>query len=133
MPKPWRRCCAAMLRSSPTSRATLRANSLHPVAVFAAARSPEFPDTPTLRELGHNLVYSIWSGLYAPAGTPAEFIARADAACASSLQAPAVVDGFQRLATPIIYRDATALAAFNLAGLEKFRGVMRAAGIRPGD
>jgi len=44
-----------------------------------------------------------------------------------------VVEGFSRLATPIIYRNAAEFAAFNRAELEKFRGIIAAAGIRPGD
>jgi hypothetical protein len=112
---------------------TLRANNLHPVAIFAESRVAEFPQTPTLREQGHDLVYSIWSGIYAPAGVAPEFIARVDAACAEALRVPAVVEGFSRLATPIIYRNAAEFAAFNRAELEKFRGVIAAAGIRPGD
>lgn len=112
---------------------TLRANNLHPIAIFAEQRSPEFPDTPTLREEGTDLVYSIWSGLFAPPGTPPEIIARVDAACQRALQQPAVIEGFRRLATPIVYRDAAAFRAFRDAELEKFRVVMRDAGIRPGD
>ncbi len=112
---------------------TLRANNLHPVAIFAERRVAEFPDTPTLRELGHDLVYSIWSGIYAPAGVAPEFVARVDAACAEALRQPAVIEGFGRLATPIVYRNATDFAAFNRAELAKFRGVIAAAGIRPGD
>ena len=112
---------------------TLRANDLRALALFAATRSPEFPDTPTLRELGHDLVYSIWSGLFAPVGTPPEFLARVEAACAAALRAPAVVEGFGRLATPILYRDVAAFSIFIAAELEKFRGVIQAAGIRPGD
>ncbi len=112
---------------------TLRANNLHPIAVFAEQRSPEFPDTPTLREQGTDLVYSIWSGLFAPPGTAPEVIARMDAACRRALQANSVIEGFRRLATPIVYRDAAAFRAFRDAELEKFRVVMRDAGIRPGD
>ena len=112
---------------------TLRANDLRALALFAATRSPEFPETPTLRELGHDLVYSIWSGLFAPTGTPAEFLARVEAACAAALRSPAVVEGFGRLATPILYRDSAAFSVFIAAEFEKFRGVIQAAGIRPGD
>jgi hypothetical protein len=50
-----------------------------------------------------------------------------------ALRVPAVVEGFSRLATPIVYRNAAEFAAFNRAELEKFRGVIAAAGIRPGD
>ncbi|MCS6892235.1 MAG: tripartite tricarboxylate transporter substrate binding protein [Rhodovarius sp.] len=112
---------------------TLRANNLQAIAIFAERRTPEFPEVPTLRELGHDLVYSIWSGLFAPAGTPASIIARYDAACRQALQAPAVIEGFQRLATPIVYRDAESFAAFRDAELAKFAEVIRSAGIRPGD
>lgn len=112
---------------------TLRANNLHAVALLAERRTPEFPHTPTAREQGLDLVYSIWSGLFAPAGTPPEFLARAEAACERALRAPAVIEGFQRLATPIIFRNQRDFAAFWSAELEKFRGIVQAAGIRPGD
>jgi tripartite-type tricarboxylate transporter receptor subunit TctC len=112
---------------------TLRANNLHPIAVFAERRSPEFPDTPTLRQQGMDIVYSIWSGLFAPPGTAPEVVARMDAACARALRAQSVIEGFRRLATPIVYRDAAAFRTFRDAELEKFRVVMRDAGIRPGD
>ncbi len=112
---------------------TLRANNLHAVAILSERRTPEFPDTPTLRELGHDIVYGIWSGLFAPAGTPAEFLARVDAACARALRQPGVIEGFQRLATPIVYRNSRDFTAFRDAELAKFAGLMRAAGIRPGD
>jgi tripartite-type tricarboxylate transporter receptor subunit TctC len=112
---------------------TLRANNLHAVALFAERRTPEFPDTPTLRELGHDLVYGIWSGLFVPAGTPTEVIARLEAACARALQAPAVIEGFQRLATPIVFRNTRDFTAFRDAELAKFATIMQSAGIRPGD
>ncbi|MBY0338506.1 MAG: tripartite tricarboxylate transporter substrate binding protein [Acetobacteraceae bacterium] len=112
---------------------TIRANNLRPVAVFARERSAEFPGTPTLRELGHDLSYSIWSGIWAPAGTPEPLLQRLEAACERALRHPAVIEGFQRLATPIVHRDRAAFAAFWQAELEKFRGIVQAAGIRPGD
>lgn len=47
----------------------IRQYNLHPIAVFSEARAVEFPDTPTMRELSYDLVFTIWSGLYAPAAT----------------------------------------------------------------
>lgn len=112
---------------------TLRANNLQAVALLAERRTPEFPNTPTAREQGIDMVYSIWSGLFAPVGTPPEFLARMEAACERALRAPAVIEGFQRLATPIVFRNQRDFAAFWQAELEKFRGIVQAAGIRPGD
>ena len=111
----------------------LRANNLVPVGVMAEARTAEFPETPTLREQGFDLVYSIWAGLYAPAGTPAEMLAKLEAACGRALRAAPVIEGFERIATPITFRGQRNFAAFQAAELEKFRAVVAAAGLKPGD
>jgi tripartite-type tricarboxylate transporter receptor subunit TctC len=111
----------------------LRGNGLVPVGVMAAGRSAAFPQVPTLREQGIDLVHSIWAGLYAPAGTPAETLARLEAACRHALAAPAVVEGFERLSTPIAFRGRQDFAAFQAAELEKYRAVVLAAGLQPGD
>jgi tripartite-type tricarboxylate transporter receptor subunit TctC len=112
---------------------TLRANDLQAVGIMAERRVPEFPDTPTFREQGVDLVFSIWSGIFAPAGVPEATLARMEAACERALRAAAVVEGFARLATPILYRDRAAFAAFWARELESFRGIVQAAGLRPGD
>jgi len=59
-------------------------------------------------------------------GTPSEFLARMEAACEPALRAPAVIEGFQ-------FRNQRDFAAFWATELEKFRGIVQAAGIRPGD
>ena len=111
----------------------LRQNNLVPVGAMAAARTAEFPEIPTLREQGFDLVYSIWAGLYAPAATPPAALDRLEAACGRALRATAVVEGFERIATPITFRGQRAFAAFQEAELEKFRTVVQATGLRPGD
>ena len=53
---------------------------LRMLAVLSAERSPAFPDVPTMRELGHpGLVVDTWYGIYAPAGTATEIVARLNA------------------------------------------------------
>lgn len=44
------------------------------LAVTSATRMKEYPNVPTLTELGVDLRASLWIGLLAPAGTPAEII-----------------------------------------------------------
>jgi len=42
-------------------------------AIGISSRFPEFPDVPTLAELGHSQnLYGFWVGFFAPAGVPAE-------------------------------------------------------------
>lgn len=111
----------------------LKVNRLQAVGVMAATRTAEFPEVPTLREQGYDLVYSIWGGLFAPAGTPAEFLAKAEAACERALRVPAVVEGFERIATPITFRGQRDFGAFLDGEYAKFRAVVQAAGLKPGD
>jgi tripartite-type tricarboxylate transporter receptor subunit TctC len=44
------------------------------LAVTSATRMKEYPNVPTLAELGVDLKATLWIGLLAPAGTPAEII-----------------------------------------------------------
>ncbi len=95
--------------------AAVRANDLHPIAVFAPARLAEFPDTPTMRELGHDLNFSIWQGLFAPRGTPPATVARYEEACRSALGSAPVRAGLERIQTPILFRGARDFEARILA------------------
>jgi putative tricarboxylic transport membrane protein len=48
------------------------AKMVRPVTVAKAIRMTEFPDVPTLKEIGHNVTYFFYRGIAAPQGIPAE-------------------------------------------------------------
>jgi len=48
------------------------AKMVRPVAVAKATRMTEFPDVPTLREIGHDVTYFFYRGIGAPQDIPAE-------------------------------------------------------------
>lgn len=50
------------------------------LGVAAQARDPNLPDVPTMREQGIDLVVEGWHGLFAPAGTPPEIVAKLETA-----------------------------------------------------
>ncbi|MBR0656548.1 tripartite tricarboxylate transporter substrate binding protein [Plastoroseomonas arctica] len=52
------------------------------LAVFDAQRHPDFPEAPTAIEQGFEVAPASFGGLFAPAGTPEDRIARIEAACA---------------------------------------------------
>jgi tripartite-type tricarboxylate transporter receptor subunit TctC len=67
----------------------LRGGTLAGLAVDGAARSPLFPDIPTLRELGYtDEITRQYFGLVAPAATPAPIIARLHDAIVSIMHEP---------------------------------------------
>ena len=108
----------------------IRQYDLHPIAFLTEARNPDFPDVPTMREEGHDLVYTIWSGLYAPAGTPEPVMARLEAACERAVKTESFIEGMKRVAQPILYRNRADFAAFSRAESEKFRNLIEATGLR---
>jgi tripartite-type tricarboxylate transporter receptor subunit TctC len=47
---------------------------LKPLAVFSAERAPALPEVPTLKELGYDVDFYLWLGMFAPKGTPEPII-----------------------------------------------------------
>jgi tripartite-type tricarboxylate transporter receptor subunit TctC len=44
------------------------------LAVTGPQREPAMPDVPTLSELGYDYTFTIWRGIFAPAGTPSDVL-----------------------------------------------------------
>ncbi len=63
----------AQLWCSPAGVASphIKSGKLRPLALTGATRHPYFPDIPTLKELGYDVEYYLWIGLFAPKNTPA--------------------------------------------------------------
>jgi len=72
--------------------AQVKGGKVKPIAVSAAHRSQFAPNVPTLAESGMTALgnYNVeaWSGLFAPAGTPAEIVARLNAAAVEAMRDP---------------------------------------------
>ncbi|HEX7605469.1 MAG TPA: tripartite tricarboxylate transporter substrate binding protein [Usitatibacter sp.] len=67
------------------------------LAVLSSERSAAFPEVPTMRELGHpSLVVDTWYGIYAPAGTAPEIVARLNSEINALLQLPDLRDAFAK-------------------------------------
>ena len=48
----------------------IKAGKAKPLALFGGTRSKALPDVPTMKELGYNVEYYLWVGMFAPKGTP---------------------------------------------------------------
>jgi tripartite-type tricarboxylate transporter receptor subunit TctC len=48
----------------------VKAGKLRPLASFGGTRSKVAPDVPTLKELGYDVEYYLWVGIFAPKNTP---------------------------------------------------------------
>jgi len=79
--------------SMPAVLAQIRAETILPLAVGTVTRSPQLPDTPTMREAGiEGYRASLWLGLAAPAGTPQDVIDTLAAALNDAIGSPDVAE-----------------------------------------
>jgi tripartite-type tricarboxylate transporter receptor subunit TctC len=69
--------------------AMLAAKAVKPLAVLTRERSSLFPDIPTAREQGFDVVDGYyWMGMFAPAGTPAPIVEKLNSALGTALNDP---------------------------------------------
>jgi tripartite-type tricarboxylate transporter receptor subunit TctC len=52
----------------------VKAGKLRPLASLGGKRSKALPDVPTMKELGYDVEYHLWVGIFAPKGTPANIV-----------------------------------------------------------
>jgi tripartite-type tricarboxylate transporter receptor subunit TctC len=69
------------------------------LAVAAPRRLAELPDVPTMQEVGVDMNVQLWSGLFAPAGTPPEIVKKLEAECIRIAQLPDFKEKLRALST----------------------------------
>jgi tripartite-type tricarboxylate transporter receptor subunit TctC len=75
----------------------LQANKLRALGVTTTQRLPALANIPTLVEQGHgDMVFSFWSGVLAPAGTPPAIVARLNDALMKIMREPAIIERLNR-------------------------------------
>ena len=85
--------------------AHVRANRLRLLAHWGGHKLEMFPDLPSLKELGYDVEYYIWSGMFAPAKTPAPIVDALRKAVADSVNDPDFKNAMAKISTPIQYLD----------------------------
>jgi len=81
-----------------TSAGQVKQGGLRALAVAADHRLPDFPDVPTMAEVGYpGIGTAQWQALFAPAGTPKEAIEVLSKAVKQALQTEAVRNNFAKI------------------------------------
>uniref|UniRef100_UPI000D3BD4C8 Bug family tripartite tricarboxylate transporter substrate binding protein n=1 Tax=unclassified Variovorax TaxID=663243 RepID=UPI000D3BD4C8 len=110
--------------------AYLKGGQVVPLAVSTARRSAELPNVPALSERFAGFEYTGWNGLFAPAGTSGEVVARFNADLESVLRQPEVVQRLLTLGSLAEPRMSVAeFEAFMRAERERWGKVVQALGI----
>jgi tripartite-type tricarboxylate transporter receptor subunit TctC len=87
---------AAFLNVASTA-AQVRAGKLKPIAVVNHARLPEYPDVPTMQEVGFPGVGTIaWNAMFAPAATPKPVLDTLHKAVVDAMATPAAKEALNK-------------------------------------
>jgi tripartite-type tricarboxylate transporter receptor subunit TctC len=90
----------------------IKAGKLRPLALFGAKRSKVLPDVPTLRELGYDVEYYLWVGLFAPKGTPPQVVSVLRAAINKAAHSETYTASLTNLGLELDYLDQPDFAKF---------------------
>jgi tripartite-type tricarboxylate transporter receptor subunit TctC len=95
----------ASVQSVSASLPHIKSGKLRPLVLFGASRSKALPDVPTLKELGYNVEYYLWVGIFAPKGTPAPVTTKLRASIKDAAHSPAFMTAIHNLGQELAYLD----------------------------
>jgi tripartite-type tricarboxylate transporter receptor subunit TctC len=101
------------------------------LATSGAQRSAALPDVPTFMETGYRIRGEGWHGIYAPAKTPPEVVARLNAAIVSALHTPEVKTRVMALHLVPTGTSGPELARIQKADADLWGPVIKASGFKP--
>ena len=120
-----------MSDSLPSAAAHIRQGSVRAVAMSSAARHPSFPDVPTLREQGYDLVTSSWFGLSGPARLPQPVVDRLSREVRAILAAPETRARFAEIGGTPGEFSPEEYAAFIASEVTSWATLVRESGAQP--
>ncbi|HEY9446439.1 MAG TPA: tripartite tricarboxylate transporter substrate binding protein [Burkholderiales bacterium] len=97
---------AGMWASPPAMAAPhVQSQKMRVLASWGASRHPAFADVPTLKELGYDAEFYVWSGVFAPKGTPEPTVSKLRDAIRKAVAFPEFKTAMAKVQTPINYLD----------------------------
>jgi tripartite-type tricarboxylate transporter receptor subunit TctC len=109
--------------------AMVQGGRLRALAVTSKERAPLLPNVPTFVELGYPIVRTVWSGLFAPAGTPDAIVHRLNAEARKALAEPEVIDLLNKLGVVVEPMTPEKLGQLVASEVASYREIVKAAGI----
>jgi len=90
----------------------IRAGRMRALAGWGTERLKLLPELPTFKELGYDVEFYIWSGVFAPAATPSPVISRLREAVRAAATSSEFKNAMEKVSTPVNYLDAPEFAKY---------------------
>jgi tripartite-type tricarboxylate transporter receptor subunit TctC len=106
----------------------LKAGKARALACFSAKRAASLPDVPTLKELGYDVEFSLWVGLFAPKGTPDAAVTRLREETKKAVATEQFAKAIQNIGDVVAYLDQPDFAKFWDADAKRVEDAVRSIG-----
>jgi tripartite-type tricarboxylate transporter receptor subunit TctC len=117
-----------LVSSVAAANAQVKAGKARALACFSAKRTPGMPDVPTLKELGYDVEFSLWVGLFAPRGTPDDIVKKLRADAGKAVESDTFKKAIANLGDTVAYLDQPAFAKFWDEDAKRVEGAVQAIG-----
>ena len=114
----------------PTVLPLAKAGKLHALAVTGAQRNPAVPDVPTMADTLPGFEVTNWIALFAPAGTPADIVAKLNAEIMRIMRLPDVQSRLANEGAKFTPNTPNEFAAFVKSEITKWGKVIKDSGAR---
>ena len=121
----------SMFDSLPSAAPHIKAGKVRALAVSGEKRNPSFPDVPTMREQGFDLVSYSWFGLSGPARLPAPIVERLAKEMQVVLKEPDVVKRWQEIGAEASTMTPEEYTQFVRKEWENATAAVKASGAKP--
>ena len=105
-------------------------HQLRALIAFADQRVAGFDNVPTAKELGVPVRGSVWGGLVAPKGLPAEVRSKLEAACKAATATATYADRANKANSPLVWRTGEEFRRFASDEFERYRKVVAENGLQ---
>ncbi|MDX3905125.1 MAG: tripartite tricarboxylate transporter substrate binding protein [Pigmentiphaga sp.] len=110
----------------PATAATFaKSGKVRALAILGDERLSSMPDVPTLKELGYDSTYYVWSGLFAPAGTPPKVMAALRASVRAAVNDADFQHSLKKMEATLAYQDASEFDQFLVQETGRLYAVVR--------
>jgi tripartite-type tricarboxylate transporter receptor subunit TctC len=118
--------------AGPGSVPSIRSGKVRLLAVSTKARSPLFPEVPTMIEAGFpDFDVDSWTGIMATGGTPAPVLARLEQELRAIVALPEVVSAFEKLGMSVRFLGAREFSEFYEREMQRWSVAVRYSGAQP--
>ena len=108
----------------------VKGGQIRALAVTGSVRSAELPDVPSMSEIGLPAVnIQLWSGVFAPAGTPAPIARKLEIALRSAIRSPGVAEKLKGMAVNPGGGPADEFVRMIDADIQTYKDVVKAANL----